>query len=56
MDLEAIVAALDDVKTAMHEQFPDAAARLAQLDSHLATVVMVVEHIHEEAARAAGKD
>lgn len=51
-----MLAALDEVKAAVHEKFPNATARLAQLNSHLATSRMVVEHIHEEAARAAGKD
>jgi hypothetical protein len=50
---EEILADLDDIKTAVHDRFPGARARLDQLDSHLATVRMVVEHIHEEAARAA---
>lgn len=53
MDLEEILTFFNDVRTAMHDRFPEARARLEQLDSHLATVAMVVEHIHEEAARAA---
>lgn len=54
MTREDMHAALADVKTALHEQFPDAAVRLDQFDSHLATVAMVVDHIHDEAERAAG--
>jgi hypothetical protein len=44
-------AALDDVKSALHEQFPGHDARLDQFDSHLATVAMVVDHIHDEDVR-----
>lgn len=46
-------AALESVKAAMHTQFPEHRERLEQLDDHLATVAMVVDHIHDEAARAA---
>lgn len=53
MSREDIQAALDKMRGSMHEQFPEHAARLEQLDSHIATVAMVVDHIHDEAARAA---
>jgi hypothetical protein len=43
--------ALAGVKQSMHDQFPDARARLEQLDAHMATVAMVVDHIHDEAER-----
>lgn len=46
--------ALDDIRTAMHDQHPDNRARLDQLDSHLATVAMVIDHLYEEAARGEG--
>jgi len=44
-------AALDKVKAAMHEQFADNPARLDQLDSHMATVDMVVVHLFDEDER-----
>jgi len=46
-------AALSKVQAAMHEQFadPDSQPRLAQLDSHIATVAMVVDHLYDEAER-----
>ena len=50
---EDLQVALERIRNAMHDQFPDAVARLEQLDSHMATVAMVVDHIHEEADRAA---
>lgn len=53
MTREQALAALEQVKVGMHETFPAATDRLAQLDAHLATVAMVVEHIDDEAARAA---
>ena len=48
---EQAKAALDKVQAAMHEQFPGAVERLAQLDSHLATVDMTVEHLFDEHER-----
>lgn len=48
---ESIVAVLREVGEQMHTQHPEARARLEQLDSHLSTVVMVVEHIFDEAVR-----
>lgn len=50
-----VLAALDEVRQAMHDQFPDNAARLGQLDSHIATVAMVVDHLHDEDAREASQ-
>lgn len=51
MTREEMQAALDGVKAAAHDQFPAAAARLAQLDSHLQTVGMVIDHLHDEDVR-----
>jgi len=53
MDRTEIQAALRQIGEAMHDQFPGARERLAQLDSHLATVAMVVDHTYEEDVRAA---
>jgi hypothetical protein len=43
---------LDAVRRDAHDAFPDNAGRLEQLDSHLATVAMVIEHMADEAGRA----
>lgn len=45
--------ALENIAAAMHEQFPDErhAARLEQLDHHLSTAAMAVEHLFDEQAR-----
>lgn len=53
LDREEALELLDRVKTAMHEQH-DNPARLEQLDAHVATVAMVVEHLYDETERAAG--
>ncbi len=54
--LEQAQATLDKLKTAMHNQFdyPGSAERLAQFDSHLATVAMVIDHIFDEAGKVSG--
>ena len=46
-------AALARVSDAMHAQFSTNTARLNQLDSHMATVAMVVDHLFDEADREA---
>jgi hypothetical protein len=51
MDRTKALAQLEAVKTAMHEQHPTNPARLEQLDSHLATAAMAVEHLFDEADR-----
>lgn len=57
MDREQALKALSDVAAGMHEAFPDATDRLAQLAAHIATAAMVIEHIFDESARAdAGKE
>lgn len=53
MDADEALARLDEVKSAMHEQFPRNTARLDQLDFALATAAMAVGHLHDEHARAA---
>lgn len=55
MDRDEARQMLDDLAAAMHEQFADEqqAARLAQLDAHLATVRMTVDHLYDEADRLA---
>jgi hypothetical protein len=40
---------LDAVKTAMRKTHPGNPARLDQLDAHLATADMVVDHLFDEA-------
>jgi len=50
-DLGGVLADADEIRRTMREAFPDAAARLAQLDAHLDTVIMLVGHIAEEATR-----
>lgn len=54
MTKEEALAALAEVGAAMHELHADNAARLEQLDAHLATVSMVVEHLYDETERMAG--
>jgi hypothetical protein len=51
---------VDDFHTTLHgltaalfQRFPDATARLEQLASHLATVHMLIDHIHSEHAEKA---
>jgi hypothetical protein len=51
MTRDEALKALREVQAAMHEQFGDHPARLDQLDSHMATVVMVVEHLYDEEVR-----
>lgn len=52
---DALQKALKDIADSLHKQYPREQARLAQLDSHLATVAMLIDHIHNEAAKAAGE-
>jgi hypothetical protein len=52
VDRDQAVKALNDIAAGMRDAFPAATDRLAQLDSHIATAVMVVEHIVDESARA----
>lgn len=49
-------ALLKDLTTEMHDQHPDNRARLEQLDAHVATVAMVVDHLFDEAARLETKE
>ena len=54
MDTEQeMIEALDQMREALRQRFPGAAARLEQLDSHLATVKMVIGHIFGEAVKEA---
>ncbi len=47
-----LTARLDAIRQEAHDTFPDNRGRLEQLDSHLATVAMVIEHMADEAGRA----
>jgi hypothetical protein len=49
---DEVVAKLDEIKAAMTELFPRNAARLHQLDHHLSTAAMAVEHLFDEQVRA----
>lgn len=42
--------ALDQIKAYIHKTFTDP-ARLEQFDAHVATVGMVVDHLHDEASK-----
>lgn len=53
MTREEALAKLDEVRRAMHDQFPGNPGRLEQLDSALSTAGMAVEHLHDEEAREA---
>jgi hypothetical protein len=46
-------AALEAVRQELHSQFPRETDRLQQLDHHVATVAMVIDHLHDEAPRHA---
>lgn len=50
------LSSLDEITAMMHDRFdyPGSAARLIQLDNHMATVRMVLEHMFEEAERSKG--
>jgi hypothetical protein len=50
--LDDIKAALHELNLALHERFPKNIGRLAQLDYHIATAGMAVEHLFDEQARA----
>jgi hypothetical protein len=51
MDMLEALAKLDEVRQAMHDQFPENSGRLGQLDSALATADMAVEHLFDEEMR-----
>ena len=44
-------AQLDKLGAELHQRYPDHPDRLAQLDAHLATVAMVIEHLADEEVR-----
>lgn len=50
----AALAALDTVQKSAHARFdyPGCTARLTQLDAHMATVRMVLDHLFDESARS----
>jgi hypothetical protein len=54
---EKALAGLDALQSEAHEQFTyeGSAARLEQLDAHMATVRMIVGHLFDEADRHPGK-
>lgn len=47
-----IVAQLVEINVAMADLFPKNEARLHQLDHHISTAAMVVEHLFDEQVRA----
>jgi hypothetical protein len=51
---KAAVTQLDALVKAAHDQFgyPGSDARLKQLDDHVATVRMVVDHLFDESSRS----
>lgn len=51
MTHKEILAELDKISAAIHKTFPTQLARLEQLDGHMATVRMVIDHIHAEATK-----
>lgn len=56
MDRESLKTALENAKTALHQEFPGHAAsdRLAQFDAHLSTALMVIDHLFDESTRMEG--
>lgn len=52
IDAADLTSRLDAIKADAHTAYADNPDRLAQLDSHLATVAMVIEHMADEAGRA----
>jgi len=52
MSAEEALSKLDEVTAAMHEQFPKNVGRLAQLDHHIDTARMAVQHLFDEQERA----
>lgn len=46
-----LISQVAEIKRVAHDTFPDNGARLEQLDSHLATVEMVISHMADEAGR-----
>ena len=52
MTAEEALSKLHEVKASMHKQFPKNVGRLAQLDHHIDTAVMAVEHLFDEQERA----
>jgi len=51
MTRDEALTALAEVQAAMHEQHADNPDRLHQLDHHINTAAMVVEHLDDEANR-----
>jgi hypothetical protein len=51
LDRAGAKAAIEKVRQDMAAQHPDNLPRLEQLDSHLATAAMVVDHLFDEADR-----
>lgn len=51
MTAEDALSKLDEVKASMHKQFPKNVGRLGQLDHHIDTAVMAVEHLFDEQER-----
>lgn len=51
MTAEEALSTLDKIKTDMHKQFPKNVGRLEQLDHHIATAAMAVEHLFDEQVR-----
>lgn len=52
MSVDEATTKLSDVAASMREQFPRNVARLEQLEHHLTTAAMAVEHLFDEQARA----
>lgn len=48
---EDLKAALAKIRKQAHDRFPGQPARLEQFDAHVATVEMLLDHLHDEAAR-----
>jgi hypothetical protein len=42
---------LHGLTAALYAKFPQAQARLEQVGSHMATVHMLIDHLHDEAVR-----
>lgn len=52
LSIDEATARLNEVVDAMKNQFPRNVARLEQLEHHLTTAAMAVEHLFDEQARA----
>lgn len=53
-DAKSVTDAIDGIAADLHSKFSGNAGRLEQLDAHLATVKMVIEHLYDEDARSKG--